>query len=189
MISMSAVTLEDKQIRFHFSSSLITSLHFIIIRMKTEVMIKTLIWKPSMTSWSKKKGKWKYREFTHRDQPKNRSCRDNKCVWKVCVNENRVGLSVFHSSGIKVRSMSHSGLVFNIPVVSVMLNGIALLFVLATVTSPVLCCDWLAHFGHLSHQSLSLIRIMVSPLWNSYWGPAAGCWAFWRWFHWSSIEK
>lgn len=86
----------------------------------------------------------------------------------MCVNENRVGLSVFHSSGIKVRSMSRTGLVVIIPLISVMLKGIALLFAIATVLSPVLCCDWLAHFGHLSHQSLSLIRIMVSPLWNSY---------------------
>nr|QXO84454.1 type I interferon h [Takifugu obscurus] len=29
-----------------------------------------------------------------------------------------------------------------------------------------LCCDWLAHFGHLSNQSLSLIRIMGGPLTN-----------------------
>ncbi|XP_029692882.1 interferon phi 1 [Takifugu rubripes] len=70
MISMSAVTLEDKQIRFHFLSSGITSLHFIIIRMKTASRNKRL------------------------------------------------------------------------------------------------CCDWLAHFGHLSNQSLSLIRIMGGPLTN-----------------------
>uniref|UniRef100_A0A3B5KN38 Uncharacterized protein n=1 Tax=Takifugu rubripes TaxID=31033 RepID=A0A3B5KN38_TAKRU len=47
-----------------------------------------------------------------------------------------------------------------------MLKGISLLFFMGVVLSPGLCCDWLAHFGHLSNQSLSLIRIMGGPLTN-----------------------
>uniref|UniRef100_A0A674NA89 Uncharacterized protein n=1 Tax=Takifugu rubripes TaxID=31033 RepID=A0A674NA89_TAKRU len=45
-------------------------------------------------------------------------------------------------------------------------TGISLLFFMGVVLSPGLCCDWLAHFGHLSNQSLSLIRIMGGPLTN-----------------------
>lgn len=84
------------------------------------------------------------------------------------MNENRVGLSVFYSSGIKVRSMPHTGLVGIITLISIMLKGISLLFFMGVVLAPVLCCDWLADFGHLSDQSLSLIKIMVSPPRNSY---------------------
>lgn len=36
--------------------------------------------------------------------------RSEMCMESMCVNENRVGLSVFPSSGIKVRSLSHTAL-------------------------------------------------------------------------------
>lgn len=63
--------------------------------------------------------------------------------------------------------MSATGLVVIITLISMMLKGISLLFFMGIVLAPVLCCDWLAHFGHLSNQSLSLIKTMVRPLWNS----------------------
>ena len=40
------------------------------------------------------------------------------------------------------------------------LSGV-LIFLLATL-SPVLCCDWLRHYGHLSNKSMTLLRLMVS---------------------------
>lgn len=49
-----------------------------------------------------------------------------------------------------------------------MVKWISLLFFVCAVLSPVLCCDWLAHYDHLSNCSLSLIKLMVSRLWSSH---------------------
>ncbi|XP_039973841.1 interferon a3-like [Xiphias gladius] len=38
------------------------------------------------------------------------------------------------------------------------------LFVLCSVLSPALCCDWLRHYGHHSNISLTLIRLMGGQL-------------------------
>eukprot|EP00066_Takifugu_rubripes_P029747 XP_011619013.1 PREDICTED: uncharacterized protein LOC105419257 [Takifugu rubripes] len=91
--------------------------------------------------------------------------------------------------------MSHTGIVVIITLITIMLKGISLLFFMGVVLSPGLCCDWLAHFGHLSNQSLSLIRIMVSPLWNSDQEPCNRLLSFLkmislkkRWSLWSDIS-
>uniref|UniRef100_A0A8C9YGW7 Uncharacterized protein n=1 Tax=Sander lucioperca TaxID=283035 RepID=A0A8C9YGW7_SANLU len=34
-----------------------------------------------------------------------------------------------------------------------------LIFLIATLT-PVLCCDWLGHYSHLSNKSMTLLRLM-----------------------------
>ncbi|XP_031162789.1 interferon phi 1 [Sander lucioperca] len=38
------------------------------------------------------------------------------------------------------------------------LSGV-LIFLIATLT-PVLCCDWLGHYSHLSNKSMTLLRLM-----------------------------
>ncbi|XP_071319983.1 interferon a3-like isoform X2 [Trachinotus anak] len=38
------------------------------------------------------------------------------------------------------------------------------LFILCSVLSPALCCDWLRHYGHYSNISLTLIRLMGGQL-------------------------
>lgn len=43
-----------------------------------------------------------------------------------------------------------------------MVRWSSLLFFICTVRSPVLCCDWLTDYGHLSNNSLALIKLMVS---------------------------
>uniref|UniRef100_UPI0037E97CC0 interferon a3-like n=1 Tax=Semicossyphus pulcher TaxID=241346 RepID=UPI0037E97CC0 len=40
----------------------------------------------------------------------------------------------------------------------------SLLFVLCSVLSPALCCDWLRHFGHLSGESQNVLELMGGPL-------------------------
>lgn len=65
-------------------------------------------------------GKWKHRDFTHPLSPSctrahrhthtrwTHTCRDKNYEWKMSVNAKSVGLSVFHFSSIKVRSMLHT---------------------------------------------------------------------------------
>ncbi|XP_042372703.1 interferon a3-like, partial [Plectropomus leopardus] len=45
-----------------------------------------------------------------------------------------------------------------------MLSWAALLLVLCSSLSSVLCCDWLSHYGHLSNTSLILLRHMGGEL-------------------------
>ncbi|XP_028456313.1 interferon a3-like [Perca flavescens] len=45
------------------------------------------------------------------------------------------------------------------------LSGV-LIFLLATMT-PVLCCDWFRHYGHLSNKSMTLLRLMGTEFSNN----------------------
>uniref|UniRef100_A0A3Q1IY77 Uncharacterized protein n=1 Tax=Anabas testudineus TaxID=64144 RepID=A0A3Q1IY77_ANATE len=45
-----------------------------------------------------------------------------------------------------------------------MITCTTLLFVLCSVLTPALCCNWLKHYHHHSNNSLTLIRLMGGPL-------------------------
>ncbi|KAI3359466.1 hypothetical protein L3Q82_013768, partial [Scortum barcoo] len=45
-----------------------------------------------------------------------------------------------------------------------MFSWTGLLFVLCGALTPVLCCDWLRHYGHISNASLTLIQLMGGQL-------------------------
>ncbi|XP_074513247.1 interferon a3-like isoform X1 [Sebastes fasciatus] len=46
----------------------------------------------------------------------------------------------------------------------IMINWTGLLLVLCSSLTPVLCCDWLRHYGHLSNTSLTLVQRMGGQL-------------------------
>ncbi|XP_033181988.1 interferon phi 1 [Anabas testudineus] len=46
----------------------------------------------------------------------------------------------------------------------IMITCTTLLFVLCSVLTPALCCNWLKHYHHHSNNSLTLIRLMGGPL-------------------------